>query len=151
MNGTGVTSPAAVTLDAIVRWFETLSRESVRDTRAIYTEDAEFKDPFNTVKGVARIERIFAHMFDQVGDPRFIVHERFVAGGAAMLVWDFVFRMRGRDEPVVVRGVSHLRLAADGRIAWHRDYWDVAEELYEKMPVLGGFMRFLKRRLAAGE
>jgi hypothetical protein len=27
----------------------------------------------------------------------------------------------------------------------HRDYWDAAEELYEKLPVLGGLMRFLKR------
>jgi hypothetical protein len=25
------------------------------------------------------------------------------------------------------------------------DYWDAAEELYEKLPVLGGLMRWLKR------
>jgi hypothetical protein len=28
----------------------------------------------------------------------------------------------------------------------HRDYWDAAEELYEKIPVLGGLMRWLKKR-----
>jgi hypothetical protein len=28
----------------------------------------------------------------------------------------------------------------------HRDYWDAAEELYEKLPVLGGLMRWLKTR-----
>jgi len=28
----------------------------------------------------------------------------------------------------------------------HRDYWDAAEELYEKLPGIGAFMRFLKRR-----
>jgi hypothetical protein len=39
--------------------------------------------------------------------------------------------------------------AADGRIARHRDYWDVAEELYEKVPLLGGLMRLVKRRLRA--
>jgi hypothetical protein len=33
-------------------------------------------------------------------------------------------------------------------VAYHRDYWDAAEELYEKLPVLGGLMRFLKRRAA---
>jgi len=49
----------------------------------------------------------------------------------------------------VVRGSSHLKLAADGRIAWHRDYWDAAEELYEKLPVLGSLMRWLRQRLAA--
>ncbi|MCA0424309.1 MAG: nuclear transport factor 2 family protein, partial [Proteobacteria bacterium] len=39
-----------------------------------------------------------------------------------------------------------LRLAADGRIAEHRDYWDAAEELYEKLPAIGALMRWLKRR-----
>jgi hypothetical protein len=28
----------------------------------------------------------------------------------------------------------------------HRDYWDAAEELYEKLPVLGSVMRWLKAR-----
>jgi hypothetical protein len=32
---------------------------------------------------------------------------------------------------------------------YHRDYWDVAEELYEKVPVLGGLLRTIKRRLRA--
>ena len=31
----------------------------------------------------------------------------------------------------------------------HRDYWDAAEELYEKLPVLGALMRLLRRKLAA--
>ena len=48
-----------------------------------------------------------------------------------------------------MRGASHLELADDGRIAWHRDYWDPAEEVYEKLPLLGGLMRWLKRRAAA--
>jgi steroid delta-isomerase len=27
----------------------------------------------------------------------------------------------------------------------HRDYWDAAEELYEKLPLVGALMRWLKR------
>jgi hypothetical protein len=34
----------------------------------------------------------------------------------------------------------------DGKVVIHRDYWDAAEELYEKLPVVGGLMRWLKRR-----
>jgi hypothetical protein len=43
--------------------------------------------------------------------------------------------------------VSHLELAADARVIYHRDYWDAAEELYENVPLLGGFMRWLKHRI----
>ena len=45
-----------------------------------------------------------------------------------------------------VRGASHLKFAADGRINFHRDYWDAAEELYEKLPLVGSLMRWLKRQ-----
>jgi hypothetical protein len=39
-----------------------------------------------------------------------------------------------------------LVLDEAGRITLHRDYWDAAEELYEKLPLIGGLMRWLKRR-----
>ena len=45
-----------------------------------------------------------------------------------------------------IRGGSHLILNADGKIVSHREYWDSAEELYEKLPVVGALMRWLKKR-----
>jgi ketosteroid isomerase-like protein len=137
----------ALTLDAVVEWFETLAPETVARIDAVYAEDAFFKDPFNDVRGVAAIRRIFEHMFVQVTNPRFRITERWEDERGAALVWDFTFESGGRTQ--TVRGASHLRFAADGRIAHHRDYWDPAEELYEKVPLLGGLMRAIKRRLKA--
>jgi hypothetical protein len=39
-----------------------------------------------------------------------------------------------------------MELSSEGLIAFHRDYWDAAEELYEKLPAVGSLMRWLKRR-----
>ena len=131
----------------IVAFFEGLSPADLPRMAAIYTEDALFKDPFNQVAGVAAIQRIFEHMFVSLDGPRFVIRDAIVQGNQCFLSWDFSFRMkRFSREEQVVRGGSHLRLAADGRISEHRDYWDVAEELYEKLPVLGALMRWLKRR-----
>ena len=55
---------------------------------------------------------------------------------------------RWRQEEQINHGASHIQLAADGRVAYHRDYWDAAEELYEKLPVLGILMQWLKRQAA---
>jgi hypothetical protein len=49
----------------------------------------------------------------------------------------------------VIHGSSQLQLAEDGRIAWHRDYWDTGEELYAKLPLLGVLIRWLQRKLRA--
>ena len=131
----------------IVARFETLAEADVARLHEIYTPDAAFKDPFNEVRGVAGIERIFAHMFVALENPRFEIRDVVVQGEQCFLTWDFRFRLR-RFNPAeqCIRGGSHLKLAPDGRIAEHRDYWDAAEELYEKLPLLGGLMRWLKRR-----
>jgi hypothetical protein len=64
-----------------------------------------------------------------------------------MLGWEFHLRLRGA--PAVIRGVSHLRFDGAGRVVDHRDYWDAAEELYARLPVLGTLMRWLRERLSA--
>ena len=131
-------------------YFESVSPASVQRIDEVYAADAWFKDPFNEVRGVAAIRRIFEHMFVQVEAPRFVVRETVAQGDDAFLTWDFLFRIRrlgGREQ--VIRGASHLKFGADGRIKYHRDYWDAAEELYEKLPFLGGLMRLLKRQAAS--
>jgi ketosteroid isomerase-like protein len=134
-----------------VAFFEGLTRADVERLATLYTADAAFKDPFNEVRGLPAITRIFAHMFVQVHEPRFVVTAAFQQDREAFLAWEFRFRMKRFDMRTsqVVRGATHLQFAADGRIAAHRDYWDAAEELYEKLPVVGAFMRWLKRRANA--
>ena len=138
----------AAAVNRIVLRFETLAREDLAGLDAFYTADAYFKDPFNEVMGIAAVRQGFAHMFEALDAPRFRIVSRIAGEGECFLAWEFHFRFKGDARGQVVRGASHLKLADDGRIAWHRDYWDAAEELYEKLPVLGGLMRWLKKRAA---
>jgi steroid delta-isomerase len=141
-----------IALDRLADYFETMSAASVSRMGDYYADDAAFKDPFNDVRGLPAIQRIFSHMYTQVSVPRFVVTARMAgADGAAMLVWEFHFRARFglREEAHLIRGASHLRFDAAGRVNYHRDYWDAAEELYGKLPVLGALMRGLARKLAA--
>jgi hypothetical protein len=73
-----------------------------------------------------------------------------VDGVDVVLIWDFTFRLR-KFRPTQtwrIHGASLLTLAADGRIANHRDYWDTGEELYAKLPGIGPVIRWLMRRMA---
>ena len=137
-------------LDPLIRFFESITPESVSRFPEFYAENAWFKDPFNEVLGVDAIQRIFAHMFRQVDEPRFVVSERVADTQGVVLIWTFHYRSRGasKAEEHVIRGVSHLKFDADGRVVFHRDYWDTGEELYMKIPLLGALMRFLRRRLS---
>jgi len=58
-------------LHNLVRFFETLTLAQSQDLSGVYTDDAYFKDPFNEVRGLPAVTRIFQHMFVQVEKPRF--------------------------------------------------------------------------------
>jgi ketosteroid isomerase-like protein len=137
----------------IERFFSEMTPAHLTRLGEVYSADVWFKDPFNEVQGLDAVRGIFQHMYDSLNQPRFIVTTRVVQGHQCFLTWDFVFGLRGQTTEITVRGASHLWLApgTDGRwrISRHRDYWDVAEELYEKLPLLGALMRWLKRRVNA--
>jgi len=134
----------------IVAFFEQLVPADAERIGEFYSADAYFRDPFNDVRGTGEIARVFGHMFRQLADCRFVITETVIGENAAMLVWDFSFRIRSwrPGETQNVHGVTHVRFAADGKVAYHRDYWDAAGELYAKLPVIGPVMRFLQRKLA---
>jgi hypothetical protein len=135
-------------IDRIVEAFQTLTPASVEALDTLYSPDARFKDPFNDVQGVAEIQRIFRHMYVNLENPRFLITERIVQGTQCFLSWEFHFAFKRFKQGQAQRilGGSHLVLNDGGCIVLHRDYWDAAEELYEKLPMLGSLMRWLKRR-----
>ncbi|MFW5330374.1 nuclear transport factor 2 family protein [Hydrogenophaga sp. ZJX-1] len=142
------TEDSRTAVAGITRWFESLTPGNLGQLEAFYAAGARFKDPFNDVRGVPAITQIFRHMFVALHEPRFVVTQQIVDGAQAFLVWEFRFRFKRFDTVTeqVIHGGSHLTLTEDGRISEHRDYWDAAEELYEKLPGLGALMRYLKRR-----
>jgi hypothetical protein len=140
-------------LDALVQGFEQLQPDDIARMGDWYAPNARFKDPFKDVQGLAQIQSIFAHMFESLEQPRFVVTSRILQGKQCFLVWDFLFRFKTMQPDVeqCIRGGSHLVMALNANNEWrivvHRDYWDAAEELYEKLPWVGGLMRWLKRRV----
>ena len=144
---TTIATEDAVT--CVVAFFENLSPADLATIGQFYAPQARFKDPFNEVQGVPAIQGIFAHMFEALEQPRFVVTGRVVQGQQCFLTWDFLFAFKDFHKGVTetVHGASHLVLDAQGQVTLLRDDWDAAEELYEKLPVVGALMRWLRRRV----
>lgn len=142
------------TLNRITAWFEALTPDTLASIGEVYAVDAHFKDPFNDVTGLESIRAIYAHMFDNLSDPRFVITHTIEqvqpASGAqahdAFVSWQFRFKWRGRAFDIP--GGTRFAIDGQGRVKNHVDYWDVAE-LYEGLPLLGALLRPLRRRMAA--
>ena len=138
-------------LQRVVHFFEHLQPSDVAQIAQLYTADAQFKDPFNEVQGIAAIEHMFSHMFEALDAPRFVITQQVHNEAQCFVTWDFFFSVPRMDKGAtqIIRGATHFVLREEAgvwRVAVHRDYWDAAEELYEKLPVLGGLMRWLKKQ-----
>jgi hypothetical protein len=146
---TDASTPSTDIVTRAVAYFETLTPESVKHIGEFYDPQARFTDPFNDVIGVPAIQKIFAHMFVTLKQPRFVVTQQVCDGTQCFLTWEFRFyfpRYKVGQEQVIL-GASHLMLDDKGMIMVHRDYWDAAQELYEKLPVVGSLIRWLKARV----
>jgi steroid Delta-isomerase len=135
----------------LIPFYESLQPEDVEQFKKYYRHDACFKDPFNQVSSIEGIQHIFKHMFTQVNDPAFRISKTIVGDGEAILFWTFHFRFKGLGckDNQTLQGVSHLEFDETGLVTLHRDYWDAAEELYSRLPVIGTLMRGLQRMIRA--
>jgi hypothetical protein len=134
-------------LRELIDFYQSLTPERVGELPRFYAADAYFKDPFNEVRGVADIERIFARMFRQISQPRFVVTHSCAESSDCFLVWELQFTSRrlSGGPGQTIRGASHLRFDSSGKVGYHRDYWDAAEELYARLPAVGWLIRLLRR------
>ena len=141
---------SAQALAGLKAFWEGLTPERLAGIDAVYAPEAYFRDPFNEVRGVKELERIFGHLYETLDEPRFTITETILQGERAVLIWDFDFRVKSWKPRVTQRihGLSVVRFGPGGRVTYHRDYWDAAGELYAKLPLVGPLMRFLARKMA---
>ena len=130
----------------IAQWFETLTPKTLDAVAEIYADDAVFIDPFNELRGLTAVRAVYQHMFDTLSDPRFVVTVSVAQQQQCFMTWDFHFMTRGQK--MKISGCTQFELNSEGRVIVHRDYWDPAQQLYEKIPVLGSVLRVLRRKLS---
>ena len=132
-----------------IEFFEQLTPKDLQRLETIFSADVHFKDPFNDVLGLDALRQIFSHMFEQCLDPRFEVMDACRNGDVAYLRWDFHCTLEGRGEVFQLQGLSLVRFDAQGRVFEHIDYWDPAEQVYSRLPVLGWLLGLVRKKLSA--
>ena len=122
-----------------------LTEQKVFD--AIYTEDVVFIDPFHKVEGRHNLYNYFKRLMSRVTTCRFEITDVTENNGSAYVAWVMIFSHPAieKGEEVELKGVSHLNYS--DKISSHRDYFDTAELLYRRLPVLGSVIRMIENRM----
>jgi hypothetical protein len=137
-----------MTQEKITQFFENLTQATSIDSfSTVYDDEVKFKDPFNEVVGIQAVHEVFGHMYRNLDNPRFVIKEYVDKENIAYVKWEFLFTFKNENNQNAFEGVSRLEMNASGKVIRHIDYWDAAEHMYEKMPLIGTVLRYIKRKI----
>jgi hypothetical protein len=114
--------------------------------RDVYVPNAYYRDSFTAKLGVENIESYFIQGTKTMHELAFDLQDVAVHDGNYYFRWVTQFSPKGKEDDIIhLPGVSHVRFDKEGRIIFHQDFWD-AGVIYERLPVIGSFIRWLKKR-----
>jgi steroid delta-isomerase len=113
----------------------------------LYAPEVEFHDPFGTLRGdLGALKQHFGKLF-KLAESKFLVDDAAVGQHGAYVRWTWIWRWKAGSPQKHVPGVTWLRFGADGKVVYHQDLFDAAEGFFEVVPLLGGALRAVKKRL----
>lgn len=115
--------------------------------RELYSDDAYFNDGFVELRGAGAIASYFGRSAEATVAIDVDIDEIVKTADGVYLRWVMTFTIHHRKMTFVAPGMSHLRFSPDGRITYHRDYWDGSGALAEMVPFTGAILRAVKSRL----
>jgi hypothetical protein len=133
----------------MIRWaFNTLDIDHMDLLEDFYHADAHFVDPVVDVKGLSKIRAHYEHQYKAVADISFNVVTEHISGDTHTLEWEMHLRTKrlNKGQAFVVPGSSILTFKGD-KVSYHRDYFDLGDMVYERIPVLRFITKKLKKRL----
>ncbi|WP_417514765.1 nuclear transport factor 2 family protein [Marinobacter sp.] len=138
-------SAVPATLEQFRFLFNELDNGNLHKLPSVYSEDIRFQDPLGAVEGLDALTQYFANAYANVISCHFAFEPEVVQDSFATIPWVMHLRhkrIRGGRE-IQVAGISHLEVR-NGKICYHRDYFDAGQLLYENLPVVGGVIRWVK-------
>lgn len=137
-------------LESSKKFFDQLSVERLDLVDQFYAKDVVFQDPVHKLNGSAQVKSYYEGLYKNVEAIRFEYGEGVESAHTVSLPWRMFLKTQAINSgnEITVDGVSIITFNADGKATGHRDYFDMGEFVYERVPVLRSIIGYIKRRLA---
>ncbi len=133
---------------SIAEFFNKATYENMDSVcREFYGADVKFIDPIGEINGIEDMIKYYRNLYQNVISIKFDAVDNFEKVGEKVFVWQMHLKHKkvGGGEPIVLDGVSVLKY--DGsKVVYHRDYFDLGAMIYEKIPVLGSLIRWIREK-----
>ncbi len=131
-------------------FFNKLNADNVELVDQFYDQNVVFQDPVHVLHGSAEVKKYYAGLYKNVDSIRFEYGKGVEAGDAVSLPWKMYLKTKAINggEEFTVDGISLITFSSEGKAMRHRDYFDMGEFVYEKIPVLKTVIGYIKKKLS---
>jgi ketosteroid isomerase-like protein len=128
--------------------YQNLSVDNVAALKLVYHPDIVFQDPLHLISGFDDFADYFDQLYQNVSACRFVINQVMHQGDSAAVYWTMTYQHKQLNggKSIDVEGHSFLTGRGD-KVICHRDYLDLGQMIYEHVPVFGGVVRWLKKRV----
>lgn len=137
-------------LELFLDFYNNLSQNNLSSLEQLYAANIEFIDPVHHLVGLGQLQQYFSHAYARLTSCHFVATSKIAGQDQGCLSWVMTFSHEaiGNGKPVSVHGCSVVHWNSEGKIAWHRDYYDLNEMVLQHIPVLGWVTKKIKQKMA---
>lgn len=135
-------------VQSVSKVYQQLNKENLHLLSDVYHQEVVFEDAAHRLEGWDALESYFETLYKNVTRCDFEIQEHQQTDDSGFLTWRMALEhpKLSKGTVIYVNGVSHIKFS-EGRVIYHRDYFDLGEMLYENLPLLGSIIKSIKQRL----
>lgn len=140
-------APERLTVEKARELFDSMEVSDAPDFSIMeqyYREDVRFQDPIQKLEGRDEMIEMTRRLVERCEELRAKVHHAVGSDEVIFLQWTMEMKL-GPTPLTPIEGTTKLVLDADGKVAEHRDYFDLWGDSLRAMPLVGdAYRRFLR-------
>jgi ketosteroid isomerase-like protein len=136
-------------MDTFLNAYRQLNRNTLYLLDDMYDTDVLFIDPAHQIKGREELRKYFSNLYENISTIDFHFHSPIRNDNEGYVHWEMVYSHPkiGKGREIKVHGASFLHFTTEGKVRYHRDFFDLGTMLYQHLPILGPIVKSINRRL----
>lgn len=129
--------------------YQSLQANNLGLLAEIYEKDVVFIDPAHEIRGLASLTDYFNKLYQNSNHISFDFDHPLRINDRGYVQWQMSFSHPSikKGLNIEVEGATFVRFVGTGKVIYHRDYFDLGSMLYQHIPLLGGVVKTINRRL----
>ena len=136
-------------LEDFKKLYHALDQSNIDSIDTVYASDILFTDPFHRVEGIDDLKNYFHDLYKNVDMIYFDFGESIYVNESYFVQWTMHLKhpKLNRNKSSKIDGATFFKVNSEGKIVFHRDYFDAGSMLYEQLPIIGKIIQWIKKKV----